>query len=298
MNSVPERVFMVRPSNFGFNPEAAKSNAFQSESDGLTQSEIAETARQEFQTMLDNLTKNGVKVTVFEDTETPIKPDAVFPNNWISFMPDGRRILYPMCVSTRRAEIRPEIFNDATFGNSEIVDLRHYVESKQYLEGTGSIVFHHPSKLAFACRSCRTHDAVLNDLCQQIGYEAVIFDAKDETGMPIYHTNVILSVGDGWSAVCSEFIDQADSVLEKLEKIGRIFKLDSKSIAGFSGNCFEVKTGGQKNALIISESGWNHCPQDFQEFVSDNLVLCKSDIPIIEKLGGGSARCMVAGIYF
>jgi hypothetical protein len=293
---------MVRPIAFGFNPEAAESNAFQTNTTNSSKTDISTSATKEFETMLANLKSHGVQVTVFNDTLSPTKPDAVFPNNWISFQPDGTRILYPMCVSVRRAEIREDIYSSVKIkheSNQSVIDLREYIDESQYLEGTGSIVFDHVSKTAFACRSCRTHDAVLVDLCERIGYEAVIFDAVDGSGTAIYHTNVILSIGDGWAAVCLDFVKQKDMVLEKLEKIGaKVFELDSKAVKGFSGNCFEAKTDGDKNAFIISQSGLDNLPTDFRQFIEANLVICATDIPTIEKFGGGSARCMVAGIYY
>lgn len=293
---------MIRPNAFGFNPEAAESNAFQTNITDSSKTDISISANKEFETMFDNLKSKGVRVSVFNDTLSPTKPDAVFPNNWISFQPDGTRILYPMCVSVRRAEIREDIYSSVEIKhntNESVIDLRSYVDESQYLEGTGSIVFDHLSKTAFACRSCRTHDVVLMSLCEKIGYEAFIFDAVDGSGTAIYHTNVILSIGDGWAAVCSDFVEQKEMILEKLENIGcKVFELDSEAVAAFSGNCFESKTDGDKNAFIISKSGLDNLPTDFRQFVEANLVICATDIPTIEKFGGGSARCMVAGIYY
>ena len=190
--SIPKALLMIRPAAFGYNPETASSNAFQKSSN---QDNLHEQALIEFDEMVETLRSHDIIVHVFEDPKNPVKPDAVFPNNWISFHPDGKVITYPMMSAIRRKERRTDIIESLKdkYLINEVIDLSEFESSELFLEGTGSVIFDHASKIMYASRSDRTHEAVLDKLSEILQYQKIIFDAVDENNQPIYHTNVIMT---------------------------------------------------------------------------------------------------------
>src|SRR5215470_3756980 len=181
-NQLPAAVVMVRPAAFGFNPETASTNAFQRQNTDLSRREIQIRARREFDLMVERLRAAEVDVCVIEDTEVPLKPDAVFPNNWISFHDDGTVVLYPMFAPTRRLERRHDIIDrlkNSGYRVSRVVDLSHHEQKGWFLEGTGSVVFDHFERCAYANISPRTHPEVLKELCETLGYSQITFRAVD-----------------------------------------------------------------------------------------------------------------------
>jgi hypothetical protein len=187
---------MVRPSNFGFNEETSASNRFQTH-DGETTERISQLAIFEFDSMVEVLQNNDLVVDVYNDTPVPITPDTVFPNNWISFHENGKLILYPMMAENRRWERRKDIVDDiaARYQIDEIVDLSFFEKQGQFLEGTGSMVLDRQFSKIYACLSPRTDKMVVEKVTELLGYELVCFCAADENGVPVYHTNVIMSLG-------------------------------------------------------------------------------------------------------
>jgi len=292
---------MVRPAAFGYNPETAASNVFQKrlESEG----HLEACALREFDGMVMILRQNGIPVVVFEDTLQPVTTDAVFPNNWITTHEDGRVVLYPMMAPSRRVERRKDIvdFLQINYEVKELIDLTGYEESQQFLEGTGSIVFDHPNRVAYACRSPRTNEELCRLLCERIGYTAIVFDALDDLGVPIYHTNVMLWVGETISAVCLDALhreEDKEKVLSSLSGTGhRIVALSYEQINSFSGNMIEVKNPSDERFLLMSKAAYNILlPGQLLE-MKKKVTLLPLEIPTIEVCGGGSVRCMVAGIH-
>src|SRR5690349_5313828 len=208
-------ILMVRPKHFGFNAQTASSNRFQRQGpEGRASADVAQQALREFDAFAAALTAEGVKVCVVPDSDTPRKPDAVFPNNWVSFHADGTVVLYPMHAENRRAERRPEIIDavvrETGFQVKRVLDLTRHEKAGRSLEGTGSLVLDHRAKIAYACRSPRTDESVAREWAREMGFELELFDAADESGTPIYHTNVLMYVGTRVAVVNVDAIAPAD----------------------------------------------------------------------------------------
>ncbi len=203
MSQSAKKIILVRPFNFVFNHETALSNAFQNQVDE-SNDVIIKKAFDEFEQMAQKLRQHGVEVTIFDDTPFPAKPDAVFPNNWVTFHADGKVVLYPMHAKNRRLERRIDIIDTLRkiYKVSEVCDLSYFEEENKFLEGTGSIVFDHLNKLAYACLSPRTDKEVLQKLCDYINYSPVAFYAHDANGQEIYHTNVMMCMGNQFVVIC------------------------------------------------------------------------------------------------
>ena len=217
-----DAVFMVKPAAFGFNPEAAATNTFQKPP--ASQEDSGARARAEFEALHQALVSEGVTVLAAQDTQQPPKPDAVFPNNWVSFHHDGTLVLYPMQCRNRRSERRTDLIEEVArslpFQVSHLLDLSYFEEEGKYLEGTGSLVLDHLERVAYAALSPRTHPEVVREWAQELGYEAVTFAAANRAGVPLYHTNVALCIGARMAVVGTEAIAPGDRgrVLERLAR--------------------------------------------------------------------------------
>jgi hypothetical protein len=294
------KVMMVRPVNFGFNPETAASNAFQQKQEIENLNEIAQ---EEFDYYVDLLEDKGIEVIVIEDSENPIKPDAIFPNNWISMHEDGKLILYPMQAQNRRLERRQEIidFIKSEFDVKEIIDLTEAENNGFYLEGTGSIVFDHTHKKAFACLSPRTDKNLLEALCEILAYKSVSFIAKDQNNQEIYHTNVMMCVGEKYCIVCLESIknvDERNLVIEEITNTGRaIIEISLQQMGEFAGNMLELKNESGAKFLIMSKRAFLSLDENQKTKIQEFVQIIHPELKHIEKIGGGSARCMLAEIF-
>ncbi len=299
-------IVMVRPANFGFNPETAENNFYQKQ-DSRSQAEISQLARAEFDSFVAMLRDQGVNVLVIEDTETPVKTDSVFPNNWFSTHPDGKLILYPMFSPNRRLERRKDIIENLMhlgFKVNEIVDLSFFEESEQYMEGTGSMVIDHQTKVIYACYSVRTHPVPLDYVAKILGYSVVGFEAVQEIEgqvSPIYHTNVMMHVGTDLAVVCLDSIPKlADrrKVQESLTKSGKkLIPITAKQKFNFAGNMLEVSNDGGEKFTVMSQAALDSLNVGQIQQIEKYTTIISPSIPTIEKLGGGSARCMMAEIF-
>jgi hypothetical protein len=296
-------VLMVRPASFGWNPETAASNRFQAPAGGVAHDASAR-AVAEFDALAAALSAAGVTVHAFADRAEPACPDAVFPNNWLSLHADGTVVLYPMLAPNRRRERRLELVLELERRGcrlERLVDLTHHELEGRFLEGTGSIVFDHGSRTAYACLSPRTDAAVLDDLCGEIDYEPVTFDACDQLGVSIYHTNVMLSIGSGFALVCAEAVaeGQRQALLERLAAGGRrVLEIDRGAMAAFSGNVLELRGTAGTRVLAASQCALQALPPPVRaalEGCVDRVV--SVPVPTIEALGGGSVRCMLAEVF-
>lgn len=299
-------VLMVRPARFAYNPETAPSNAFQRAQAG---GDLAAAARVEFDGLSTALGAEGVQLCLVEDTPEPPKPDALFPNNWVSFHADGTVVLYPLRAANRRAERRREVLDAVTerlgFRVARILDLTHHERQGRFLEGTGSLVLDHRHRLAFACRSPRTDVRVLAEWARELDYELIGFDAADRAGTPIYHTNVLLSVLERAALVGTEAIAPADRgrVLERLRAAGReLIEISHTQIAQFAGNVLELATWdealGESRVLAMSESARRALPEaTFARLSACTDSVLSVPVPTIERAGGGSVRCMLAEVF-
>jgi len=301
-------VLMVRPAAFNYNAETAASNALQSPV--LLAPEAAQArALIEFETVLKALQSEGVAVCAVEDTLLPCKPDAIFPNNWVSFHEDGTLVLYPMLAQNRRLERRLEIVAAVAerldFRISRRIDLTAHEAEGRYLEGTGSLVLDHRNRVAYACMSPRTHPSVVEEWAGELGYEPVIFEACDRHGVPFYHTNVMMSVTTRALVVGISTIAPADRqrVLHKLESSGReIVAISEEEIEGLAGNMLELATWdealGDCTVLLMSETARRALrPEAYARLAAMTDAVLAVSIPTIERLGGGGIRCMLAEVF-
>jgi len=295
-------VLMVRPANFGFNEEAAETNAFMKEAQTLDNGQVKLRAQQEFDGLVNALRSAGVTVVVVEDSNLPVKPDAVFPNNWFSTHPNGVFVTYPMQPASRRIErLNPvkEVLAEAYTINRTIA-LEHAEEDNQFLEGTGSLVLDRIQKVAYACRSERTHEGLALRWAELTGYELIFFDAVDENNMPVYHTNVIMAMGTHHAVICLQSVkeNERDMVRQALTDSGRqIIDLSFHQILYFAGNMLEV-VDDKGNPRWAMSSQAHEALSDVQRMVlEEHGPIIHAPINVIEQLGGGSARCMIAEIY-
>jgi hypothetical protein len=292
---------MIRPVNFGFNEETAGSNAFQNRN--AAKDGVNEKAQQEFDRMVDTLCSNGVDVTVIDDTHDPYKPDSIFPNNWVSFHDNGEIFLYPMQAENRRLERREDIITklEDNFTVKHIIDLSRFEVEDKFLEGTGSMVLDRQNKIAYACLSPRTNRDVLDLFCEQAGYRAVVFDAIDEKGKAIYHTNVLMCVGSKFAVICLDSIPNPHErivVKESLTSTQKeIIDISFGQMNQFAGNMLEVKNTEGENLIMMSKNAFNALDEDQKNTLEKYGKLIYADINTIETNGGGSARCMMAEVH-
>ena len=293
-------ILMIRPVNFGFNEETAGSNAFQDRN--AAKDGVNEKAKQEFDRMVNTLRGEGVDVTVIDDTPEPYTPDSIFPNNWVSFHADGGVFLYPMQAENRRLERREDIINqlEDNFAVKHIIDLSRFEVEDKFLEGTGSMVLDRINKIAYACLSPRTDREVLNLFCEQSGYTAVSFDAADEKGQAIYHTNVLMCVGSSFAVICLDSIPNPHEkivVKESLQSTQKeIIDISFAQMNRFAGNMLEVKNGAGETLIVMSKNAYNALDDEQKATLEKYGKLVYSDINTIETNGGGSARCMMAEV--
>ena len=297
-----QRILMLRPRAFGYNPETAISNSFQNLENDL-ENKANSKAQAEFDHMVKLLRQADIRVDVFQDSQKPVKPDAVFPNNWCSFPGKAKMILYPMMAENRRLERDPILIESIqkTLRIKEVFDLSDYEKQSQYLEGTGSLVFDHPNRIAYACASPRTSLAVLNALCHYLNYQAHLFEAFDRQGKAIYHSNVLMNIGSEIAVICLEAIrDEMErkNIIDRLEQSDKaILEIDFHQMENFAGNMLELKRDSAKNLLVLSEKAFKALKPAQLKSLSKNLELLAIPIPTIERLGGGSVRCMMTEIF-
>jgi hypothetical protein len=318
-------VLMVRPASFGFNPQTAVSNYFlvhppragshgveatPSETSGVRKDleaapgEVQELALREFDALTKLLARKGVRVVVADDTAAPVRPDAIFPNNWVSFHRDGTVVLYPMLAPNRRAERREEVvrrvIDAGAFRASRTVDLSHREDEGKYLEGTGSLVLDRVQRIAYASLSPRTDLDVLGEFAQQLDYELVTFEALDGAGRAVYHTNVMMALGAQFAVVCGPAIPelkQRDAVYSRLSAAGReIIEISSPQMHEFAGNLLELAPPAS-NVIALSTTAWRSLDAGQRRALERYGEVAAADIPVIERFGGGSVRCMLAEIH-
>jgi hypothetical protein len=304
-------VLMVRPARFAFNPQTAASNAFQQNPQEGTPSGrpsgtrgLHDLALREFDAMADGLRREGVRVIVADDTEVPAKPDAVFPNNWVSFHRDGTLVLFPMLAPNRRTERREDVIRqvikEGGFRITRTVDLSAHENDGKYLEGTGSLVLDRVHRVAYANLSPRTDLDVLGDFAQQLDYDLITFEAFDSKGDAVYHTNVLMAIGSGFAVVCGAAIAEPqhrEAVFSKLSSTGHeIVDVTLAQMHEFTGNLLELAPPG-RNVVALSTSAWRSLDPNQRRVLEKYGSILAADIPIIERYGGGGVRCMLAEIH-
>ena len=293
---------MVRPANFGYNPETAENNTFQVKDDE-SQETIKEKAIEEFDKAVSKLKKKGVDVIVWQDTEIPVKTDAVFPNNWFSTHDDGTLLTYPMYSQNRRLERNQELL-DYLLRNYEVsrdYTMSHYEDENLFLEGTGSLILDRVNNIAYACGSNRTSVALFDKWCVIMNNRGVFFEAKDINGIPIYHTNVMMTVGSEIAVICLASIPnpiEREKVLESLQQSGKnIVDISFEQMNQFAGNMLEVEGYDNVKYLVMSQTAYQSLNNKQIDIINKYITPLPIEIPTIERYGGGSARCMIAEIF-
>lgn len=297
-------ILMVRPANFAFNEETAASNAFQSRDQKLTAAEMRDQAMQEFDAFVAQLRAAGVDVMVGQDTPSPVKPDAVFPNNWVTFHQEGFIVTYPMYAPVRRLE-RNDAIIDTVLEQGYRSERRICLETNEaknlFLEGTGSIIFDHQHRLAYACLSPRTDANLLEELCQTIGYQKVVFHAVDAAGQDIYHTNVMMALGETFVVICLDSVrDGAErKILEQKfrETNKAVVDISLAQMNAFAGNMLQVRNMDGQTILVMSSQAHRALMPAQVKLLESHTQLLHAPIDTIETYGGGSARCMMAEVF-
>jgi hypothetical protein len=297
-------VLMVRPARFGCNPQTAESNAFQAKPAGLAGKDLQVDALREFYGLAEALERAGVEVLIAPDSEQPPKPDAIFPNNWVSFHRDGTVTLYPMLAPNRRWERRDEVLEQVVhqggFRVSRTVDLTHRESEDKYLEGTGSVVLDRVHRVAYACSSPRTDLDVLGEFAQQLDYELMTFDAVDGGGGAVYHTNVLMAIGTGFAVICGESIVNElhrAAVLSKLRSTGHmIVDISLSQMVRFAANVLELAAPNGK-LIALSTTALGCLAPAQRRALESQAMFVAAEIPTIERIGGGGVRCMLAEIH-
>lgn len=302
-------ILMIRPFRFGFNPQTADNNEFQQSPDfsaGQKQSildEIADKALQEFDFFVEKLREQDIDVWVLQDDDSPLTPDSIFPNNWFSSHEDGTLILYPMYAPNRREERKSHVIQNfhRQFEISKTIDFSHFENENKFLESTGSIILDRKNKVLFANVSERTDKEVLDKVSKELGYTSVVFHAFDRDNNPIYHTNVLMCMGDEFAVICLEAIpekyrEQVISALRALNK--EIVDISMHQLENFCGNMLQVNNKQNKPFLVMSEAAFKSLDQSQIEIIEKYNTLLHAPLYTIEKYGGGSARCMMAEIYW
>ena len=306
MKQLSPYILMIRPAQFRMNEQTAVNNYFQSQT-GLTPKEVVTKAQQEFDAYVAVLRSKGVQVTVVQDTEDPDTPDALFPNNWVSFHSDGTVVLYPMFAENRRLERREailEILEEDGFLISEVMDYTAAEKENIFLEGTGSLLLDRVNKKAYCALSVRAHEDLFIEFCEDFEYTPIVFTANQEIEgklMPIYHTNVMMCVGSKLAVVCSASITdkkERKNVMKQLKSDAKeLIDISIAQMNQFAGNMLEVRGMGDQPYLVMSTSAFNSLRGDQISAIEKHCRILHADLETIEICGGGSARCMMAEVF-
>lgn len=298
MSQNTQHIMMIRPVQFTFNEQTADSNSFQQSSAKSADTQLK--ALEEFDDFVSVLRSNGIQVWVVDDTPEPHTPDSIFPNNWISTHEDGRMGLYPMQAENRRLERRADIAHHLgeVFSLMDIVDYSAFEKEGKFLEGTGSMVLDRTNKICYACLSPRTHKELLQQFCTDFGYRLVDFTAVDRQGKLIYHTNVVLCVGESFLVVCLDCIpneDERNRIIHSTQKT--IIEISFNQLEHFAGNMLEVVNGKGEHFVVMSEQAYKSLTVSQVVQLEHFAKIISSPLYTIEANGGGSARCMMAEIF-
>ncbi|MDA0680298.1 MAG: arginine deiminase-related protein [Proteobacteria bacterium] len=297
-------VLMIRPVRFESNPHTAASNKFQGRNPSKPEQQQID-AVTEFDGLRAVLESNGIQVIAIEDTEDPHTPDSIFPNNWVSFHADGTVVLYPMEAPNRRTERRSDIIETLSdeygFQVRNVLDLSTHEDESQYLEGTGSLVLDRVNRIAYACLSSRTHLDALGDFAQRMDYKVIAFDAVDRDGEAIYHTNVLMNVGEELAVICDEALvrpDQRTAVVRSLEDTGHeVISLSFDQLDAFAGNMLELRSASGERLIAMSGQARASLSKSQLDRILNHAKIISAPIDRIESSAGGSVRCMLAEVH-
>ncbi|HTE28664.1 citrulline utilization hydrolase CtlX [Flavitalea sp.] len=293
-------ILMIRPVNFSFNAETAVNNAFQVAGNDEDAQQLAIL---EFENFVDLLKEEDVDVTVVNDSAHPFTPDSIFPNNWISFHQDGTVCLYPMYAANRRLERKPAVLEKLAekFLITDKIDLSGYENQNCFLEGTGSMVLDRDNNIAYACLSPRTDIKVLEKFCALMKYRPVIFSATDLSGQAIYHTNVMMCVGEQFVVIALASIKdprEKEHVLQVIQQTGKeVIDITMQQMKKFAGNMLELNNRRDEKLLVMSTMAFGSLTEAQIQKLNTWCRMIHSPLNTIETNGGGSARCMIAEIH-
>jgi hypothetical protein len=298
-------VLMVRPAAFSRNEVTRPSNRFQSADAVADAEQLVKTALLEFDHLVTRLKRHSIDVQVFDGRTTTQLPDEVFVNNWLTTHANGTIVLYPIMAWNRRPERRRDLIDDLQqrsegFRIDQIIDLSHLEDAGQFLEGSGSLVLDRANRIGYACLSPRTHVEALKEFARRLDYGVVTFDARDRDGHAIYHTNVMMSLGERFAVVCLEAIVETEErfrVLKRLELTGRaVIEISLEQMHSFAGNLLELKSPNG-NIIVLSTRAAKALTRPQKDMLRRHAKLVTSSLNAIETFGGGSARCMLAEIF-
>ncbi|WP_299106983.1 citrulline utilization hydrolase CtlX [uncultured Tenacibaculum sp.] len=307
MQQTTNTILMVRPANFRMNEQTAVNNYYQQELSGMLPASINAKAQQEFDVFVEKLRAVGVEVVVIEDTKEPNTPDALFPNNWISFHENGDVGIYPMFAENRRLERREdalEILEEKGFTIENVVDYSEAEEEEIFLEGTGSMVLDRVHRKAYCALSPRADEELFIEFCEDFEYTPLVFTANqtvEGNREEIYHTNVMMCVAETFAVVCLDAIDdkkEKKNVLKHLKTDGKeVIAISEKQVNQFAGNMLQVKGADNKVYLVMSSSAYNSLSKEQLNKIEKHNPIVHSSLETIETCGGGSARCMMAEVF-
>lgn len=293
-------ILMIRPAAFGYNEQTAANNFFQSQSEHAT--DLQQQVLAEFDNMTQQLVEHDIEVIVIEDTPDPPKPDAIFPNNWFCTFPAGSFSVFPMYAPNRRPEKRDEIVQwiAENFVITAFEDWSEYEAEGLFLEGTGSMVIDHNNSIIYACISERTSESLLKKFAASKTYQAISFNATDKNGKPIYHTNVMMCVGEDFAVICTAAItDETErvAVTQLLRSTGhQLIDISLEQMHSFAGNMLALKNMHGKKFVVMSQSAWESLGPEQKELLNSFAQPLPIAVPTIEQ-EGGSVRCMIAEIF-
>ena len=302
-----DTLLLIEPNHFTANPDTLATNFYQEKVTGTINTQ--KLAKQEFDLLVKELQKNDIKTIILPAKDKPVTPDALFPNNWISFHSnsDKKAVLYPMCGENRRLERRNDAIEEVQklgFQIDEIVDLTEFENQNSFLEGTGSLILDREKKIVYACLSQRTDRNLIAVFCEKMNYKSVVFISEQETDEGwklIYHTNVMMSVGEKIAVVCLESIrnkEERNYLVQKLTETGKeILEISLEQKHHFAGNMLQVKNTKGEKFWVMSEAAHKILSQNQLEVLEKESKIIFSPIPTIEKYGGGSVRCMLCEVF-
>jgi len=306
-SQITETILMIKPIAFNYNVETAVNNYYQTAPDKVNNDFIQKKALVEFNSCVKTLKDVGIDVIVVEDTLDPPTPDSIFPNNWISFHEDGRIVLYPMFAKNRRLERRMDILDilgDKNFEINEVLDYSKFEEEEIFLEGTGSMILDRIAKKVYCALSPRANLTLLNKFCNDLGYTPISFTAyqwSKDRRLPIYHTNVLMAIGESFAILCTSSIDdlkEKNKVISELKSDGKIIiDITEKQVNNFAGNALQIKNSKGEKFLLLSNTAKAILSEDQIKSIEETSNILSVDVDTIQRYGGGSIRCMMAEVF-
>lgn len=306
MSQTTNTILMIRPAHFRMNEQTAINNYFQENLED-TDTDVTGSAQQEFDNFVEKLRAVGVNVVVVQDDAETDTPDAVFPNNWVSFHANGNVALYPMFAENRRLERREDVFlrlEDEGFKINDIVDYTSAEEEGVFLEGTGSLLLDRVNKKAYCALSPRAEEGLFVEFCEDFEYLPIMFTANQTVNRerkPIYHTNVMMCLAETFAVICLDTIDNKKErklVVENLKADGKeIIAISEEQMHQFAGNMLQVQGANGKRFLVMSASAHKSLTDDQIQRIENHCEILSSPLTVIETCGGGSARCMMAEVF-